>query len=268
VACVHCENTEIIGRTVRRVRASGRGDLAAWNAGRPAHAEAENVRRAAYFAELAGCALYYVHIGARESLDEAVAHRARYPRLTVETCAHYLTHTEDSPVQNLGKVNPPLRTAADVEAMWAALRDGRIDTVGTDHCATTLAQKGGDIWAATPGFPGMATLLPVLLSEGVRRRGLGLRDVARLSAYNTARAFNLYPRKGAIQVGADADIAVVDLDRSRRVEASALGSASDFSLYEGQTLTGWPVLTLVRGQVVARDGQVIAKPGTGRFVGR
>jgi dihydropyrimidinase len=268
VACVHCENTEVIGRYVRAVRAAGRADLAAWNAARPAFAEAENVRRAAYFAELAGCTLYYVHIGARESLREALAHRARYPRLVVETCSHYLTHTEDSSVGPLGKVNPPLRGAADVEAMWEGLRAGTIDTVGTDHCATTLAEKQGDIWQAMPGFPGMATSLPVLLSEGVGKRGLSLPDVARLSSYNAARTFNLHPRKGRIQVGADADLVVVDLDRERTIRAADLASASDFSLYDGWTLRGWPVLTLLRGQVVARDDAVVAKPGTGRFVAR
>lgn len=268
VACVHCENTEVIGRYVRRVRASGRADLAAWNAARPAFAEAENVRRAAYFAELAGCTLYYVHIGARESLQEALAHRARYPRLLVETCSHYLTHTEDSKVGPLGKVNPPLRAEADVAAMWEALRVGAIDTVGTDHCATTRADKQGDIWQAMPGFPGMATSLPVLLSEGVAKHGLSLSDVARLASYNVARAFNLYPRKGRIEVGADADLIVVDPDRERTVQAADLASASDFSLYDGWTLKGWPVLTLVRGQVVARDHAVVGKPGTGRFVAR
>lgn len=268
VACVHCENTEVIGRYVQRVRASGRADLAAWNAARPAFAEAENVRRAAYLAEQAGCTLYYVHIGARESLQEALACRARYPKLVVETCAHYLTHTEDSPVGPLGKVNPPLRAAADVDAMWRGLAAGTIDTVGTDHCATTLADKQGDIWKAMPGFPGMATSLPVLLSEGVGKRGLSLPDVARLSSYSVARAFNLYPRKGRIEVGADADLVVVDLDRERVVRAADLASASDFSLYDGWTLRGWPVATVVRGRVVAGDGAVIGAPGWGRFVAR
>jgi dihydropyrimidinase len=252
---------------VSRIRAEGRADLAAWNAARPAFAEAENVRRAGYFAELAGCALYYVHIGARPSLEEALGQRSRYPRVTIETCTHYLTHTEDSPVQALGKVNPPLRASADRDAMWEALLAGRIDTVGTDHCATMVARKQGDIWAAAPGFPGVATLLPVLLSEGVHRRGLTLTDVARLCSYNVARTFNLYPRKGRIQIGADADIAVVDLERERTVAACDLASASDFSLYDGWTLKGWPILTVVRGQVVARDHQIIGKPGAGRFVG-
>ena len=268
VAAVHCENTEVIGRYVRRVKATGRADLAAWNAGRPAFAEAENVRRAAYFAELAGCRLYYVHIGAKVSLDECLASRERYPNLVIETCSHYLTHTEDSPVQTLGKVNPPLRAEADRTAMWDALRRGLIDTVGTDHCATTRAEKQGDIWAATPGFPGMATSLPVLLSEGVRAGHLTLADVARVTSYNVARTFNMYPRKGRIEVGADADIAVVDLTHARKVDASTLASASDFSLYDGWTLTGWPVLTLVRGQVVARDGLVTGRPGFGRYVAR
>lgn len=268
VACVHCENTEIIGRRVRQIKAAGQADLAAWNAARPAFAEAEHVRRAGYFAEVAGCSLYYVHIGAARSVEEAILQKARYERITIETCPHYLTLTEESELGPLAKVNPPVRAQADQDRIWQALLEGDIETVGTDHCAMPRAKKAGDIWQASPGFPGMATLLPVMLSEGHHRRGMGLQEIARALSYNAARRFNLLPRKGALQVGFDADIAVVDLDLEQRVEPEKLLSSSDFSLQEGQLLKGWPVMTLLRGKTVARDGRILGQPGDGRYLAR
>lgn len=268
VACVHCENTEIIGRRVRQVKARGQNDLAAWNAARPSFAEAEHVRRAGYFAEQAGCNLYYVHIGAGPSVDEAILQKARYDRITIETCPHYLTLTEVSPLGPLAKVNPPVRAQADQDRIWQALIAGDIATVGTDHCAMPRARKAGDIWQASPGFPGMATMLPVMLSEGHHRRGMGLQQIARALSYNAAKAFNLLPRKGALQVGFDADIAVVDLELEQVVRPEALGSSSDFSLQEGEKLKGWPVMTLLRGKVVAEGGRVVGSAGDGRYLAR
>lgn len=268
VACVHCENTEIIGRRERQTKQSGRNDLAAWNAARPAFAEAEHVRRAGYFAELTGCNLYYVHIGAKLGLEEAIRQKARYEKITVETCPHYLTLTEDSPLGPLAKVNPPVRTQLDLERIWRGLLDKDISTVGTDHCAMPRAKKSGDIWRASAGFPGMATMLPVMLTEGYHKRGMTLEHVAQALSYNAARAFNLYPRKGGLHVGCDADLAVVDLDLEKVVKPGMLGSSSDFSLQEGQILKGWPVMTLVRGKVVAENGRVVGARGAGRFVAR
>ena len=268
VACVHCENTEIIGRQVRRVKAAGRADLAAWNAARPSFAEAEHVRRAGYFAEVAGCNLYYVHIGAAAGVEEAILQKARHERITIETCPHYLTLTETSDLGPLAKVNPPVRTQADQDRIWRAVLDGDIETVGTDHCAMPRSQKAGDIWQASPGFPGMATMLPVMLTEGYHRRGMSLQQIARALSWNAARSFNLLPRKGALQPGYDADIAVVDLDLERRVEPAKLHSSSDFSLQEGQVLKGWPVMTFLRGRLVARDGALLGRPGDGRFLAR
>ncbi|GIL00534.1 MAG: dihydroorotase-like protein [Alphaproteobacteria bacterium] len=267
-ACVHCENTEIIARHVARARAEGRDSLAAWNAARPAFAEAEHVRRAGFFAELTGANLYYVHIGAEIGLEEALRHRERYDRLTVETCPHYLMVCEDDDhIGNLAKVNPPVRTAADRERMWSGLANGEIATVGTDHCATTRAQKGGTIWEAAAGFPGMTTLLPVLLSDGYHKRGLPLQRIAQVTSYNVARAFNM-PHKGTLRVGADADLAIVDLDLEQEVRPQDYGSASDFSILEGQKLKGWPLRTILRGKTVAIDGRLVGSPGDGSFVAR
>jgi dihydropyrimidinase len=268
VACVHCENTDIIGRYLSRAKVAGLDGLVAWNAARPAFAEAEHVRRAGYFAEHAGCRLYYVHIGAKEGLEEALLQQQRYGGLTVETCIHYLTHTECSDIGNLGKVNPPLRTPEDLERIWQAVIRGEIAVVGTDHCAVSAAQKQGTIWQAASGFPGMATIFTVMLSEGYHKRGMSLQRIAQLTSQNAARQFNMYPHKGSLAVGADADFAVIDIEKEKVVRAADLLSVSDFSLYDGMTMKGWPVRTYSRGRLVAIDGQVVGEPGWGQFLRR
>lgn len=268
VACVHCENTDIIGRFVARARAAGLDGLVAWNAARPSFAEAEHVRRAGYFAERAGCRLYYVHIGDRDGLEEALLQQLRYDGLTIETCIHYLTHTELSDVGNLGKVNPPLRAPEDLERVWEGLIAGEIEVVGTDHCAVSAAQKQGTIWQAASGFPGMATIFTVMLSEGHHKRGMSLQRIAQVTSQAAAKQFNLHPRKGSLSVGADADLAVIDINREKTVRAADLLSVSDFSLYDGTTMKGWPVRTYSRGTLVAHDGKILGKPGWGNFLRR
>lgn len=268
VACVHCENTDIIGRFVNRAKAAGLDGLVAWNAARPSFAEAEHVRRAGYFAERAGCRLYYVHIGDRDGLEEALLQQERYGGLTIETCIHYLTHTELSKVGNLGKVNPPLRAPEDLERVWEGLIAGEIEVVGTDHCAVSAAQKQGTIWQAAAGFPGMATIFTVMLSEGHHKRGMSLQRIAQVTSQAAAMQFNLYPRKGALCVGSDADLTVIDVEKEKVVRAADLLSVSDFSLYDGMTMKGWPVRTYSRGRLVAVDGKVVGEPGWGRFLRR
>lgn len=268
VACVHCENTDIIGRFVARAKAAGLDGLVAWNAARPSFAEAEHVRRAGYFAERAGCRLYYVHIGDREGLEEALLQQERYGGLTIETCIHYLTHTELSEVGNLGKVNPPLRAPEDLERVWEGLIAGEIEVVGTDHCAVSAAQKQGTIWQAASGFPGMATIFNVMLSEGHHKRGMSLQRIAQVTSQAAAMQFNLYPRKGSLSVGADADLTVIDVDKEKVVRAADLLSVSDFSLYDGMTMKGWPVRTYSRGRLVAVDGEIVGEPGWGQFLRR
>ena len=130
------------------------------------------------------------------------------------------------------------------------------------------AAKSGTTWKASRGTPTLSLILPVLLSEGVHRRGMSLERVAKLTSENPARLFNLYPRKGTIQVGADEDFTVVDLDLEREVRWQDLQSFADYSIWEGQRLRGWPVLTIMRGLVVARDGAFVGEPGGGRYLPR
>ena len=266
VACIHAENTDIVNRTMRQVKESGAEGLAAWSKARPAFAEAENIRRVAFLADHVDATIYLVHIGSKESLDATRYVRESGSRAWVETCPHYLTHTYDSPVGPMAKINPPVRTSDDVEALWQGLIDGSVDTVGTDHCAVPKANKEKDIWSAAAGFPGMATTLPVLLSEGHHRRGMSLQRVAQVLSGNAASIFGM-TGKGRLQVGADADVVICDLDLERTVRHEELGSSCDYSILDGRELRGWPVRTIVRGTTVALDGELVGEP-TGAFISR
>jgi dihydropyrimidinase len=266
VACVHAENIEVILCLVEKYQREGREGLKVWSECRPNFTEAESVHRAAMLAAMAGCPLYVAHVTTREALEDLRLFRRRHQEIYVETCPHYLTLTKEAPLSNIAKVNPPLRDEEDVEALWKAIAEGLVDTVGSDHCPFLKEDKEGTIWEARTGFPGSATLLPVLLSEGVHKRGISLETIAELTAYNPAKIFNLFPRKGTIRVGSDADLCIVDLEMSKTVNHEMLLSSSDFSVYDGWTLKGWPVMTIVRGKTVMKDGQIVALQGHGRFI--
>jgi dihydropyrimidinase len=267
IALVHCENEEITAHARARVEADGGDDLRAFDASRPAIAEAEAVTRAAMLAGAVGCPLYIVHVTSRLALEAALRHRRDGHVLHVETEPHYLTETVDTPAGLLAKVMPPIRSADDAEALWEGVLSGEVDSIGSDHVAAQRARKVPPVWKAQLGFAGIATILPVLLSEGVAARGLPLSRVVSMTSTAPARIFGL-ERKGELVPGKDADFVVVDLDLERVVDAAALGSSSDFSIYEGRRLRGWPVVTVSRGEVVMRDGAVVGPEGHGRFLRR
>ena len=252
---IHCENVEVIPYLREPLRLAGRDDLAAWNEQSPDFLEAENVHRACYFAGKTGAAINIVHLSSREALDEVRRHRRRTKTpLHVETCPHYLLLDDASPAGVLAKVNPPIRGRAEVDAMWEGIEDGSIDTVGTDHVPRKRSTKEGKgIWASSNGFPGIATMLPILIDEGHHRRGIAPERIAAVLSRNAARLYRMRG-KGALAVGYDADITVVDPHLERTVDPAALASFADYSPYEGRTLKGWPVATYVRGRKVMAEG--------------
>lgn len=271
VLCPHCENIEVAWVLGARLKASdpeGKGGLAAWNASRPPFVEAEAVHRVATLAREAGAPVYVVHCTSAAALDAAIAQRSLGTDLTVETCAQYLTHTIDWKGGDIGKVGPPLREAADVEALWAGLEDGEIDVVATDHVHRPGTAKAGGIWKASPGFPGMETLLPVMLSEGHHKRGLPLGRIAQVLSTNPARAMGCNS-KGAIAVGRDADFAIVDLGRTWTAQTSAMHSDAGFSIYDGWTFKGKVIHSMVRGHFAYRDERICDDAvGHGRYLRR
>ena len=259
VVGVHCENVEVIPVFREPLKEAGRNDLAVWDEQSPGFLEAENVFRVIYFGEKAQCQVNIVHMSSAESLE--IVRRAKRPGrapIHVETCSHYLALTGQSPIGFLGKVNPPLRSEADVEALWEGVRDGTISTIGSDHVPRKRETKGPDIWKASAGFPGIGTLLPVLIHEGVHRRGLPIEQIAAATSANVARLYSI-PNKGGIAVGMDADLVVVDPDKEIVIDPATQESFSDYSPYEGMRFKGAPVRTILRGRTIASDGAVDAQ---------
>ena len=272
MVCPHPETIELAWVCRERARAAdpdGAGGLATWNASRPPFVEADAVQRAALVAHHAGAPLYVVHTSSKEALDAALRHRQAGAQVLIETCPHYLTHDQGWEGGTVGKINPPLRAASDRDALWAALLAGQVDTVATDHVHRALPAKEGGIWAASPGCPGMETLLPVLLSEGHHKRGMALKQVARVLSANPARLMGLGHCKGRIAPGLDADLALVDLDAEWEVRREDVLSSAGYSIYEGWRLRGRVVHTVARGGFVLRDGVVAeGTVGRGRYVRR
>ena len=269
IAIVHCENMELIDLHQQPFIAANRQDTAAWSDARPVFGELEAIRRMVAFAEAAGVQLLIPHVGVglgSEFLRQKAWGRGR---VATETCPHYLVFDKDRDRGVMGKVNPPLRSAEHVEALWERLVDGTIDVVGSDHCPFTKEVKGTDLWSARAGITGgSAMILPVLLTEGVRRGRLGIQRVVELTSANAAKLFGLYPRKGALEVGSDADLVIVDLDREVQVDLRTLDSVVDFSPYEGWVARGWPDTTIAGGQVVYEKGEVVAESPRGRYLAR
>lgn len=264
----HTENIEMVNRIRRRMIGEGRSTLRDWSRSKPAITEAESLVRAMYLAEKTGARIYIPHLSSGLALEEWRHWRSRYERIFIETCPHYLTHTEDAPLEGLGKANPPFRRAEDVAALWEGLADGSIHVVASDHVPRKRATKLKGIWQASQGFPGTATILPVLLGEGYHKGRLGLQRIAELLTSAPAAIFGLAPAKGDIRVGGDADLTLVDLALERRVDWAELGSYSDYSLYEGQTFKGWPVRTIVRGITVMHHHRIVGAGGFGRYLPR
>ncbi len=272
---IHAEDADICATLEARLKAAGRADLAAWAEGRPNVACLVRSQSAAEIARATGCPLYIVHVTTAEEVELIRRLRAEGVAIYGETVVHYLTHTMDMEERHgcYPKVIPSIKSAADRDALWRGLADGTLTTLGTDHCTWTKAEKEGptgrqfeNIWDALPGMPGMECLLPALLTFGVRTGRLSIEQLVRICSENPARRFGLYPRKGVLQVGSDADLVIVDVDRRAVVDDEYYeGWIKDWSIYHGWEFVGMPETTVVRGEVVVERGEVVGRPGHGRY---
>jgi allantoinase len=266
---VHCENNDLTIRLRAHLERAGRREMRDWAASRPPAAEVEAVQRALELARAAGCRLHVVHLSLPEGGARIASARRAGQRVSVETCPHYLLLDEDaaSRLGPVAKCAPPLRSHESVEALWKQVLDGTIDCIASDHAPCPPEEKKtGDIWAAWGGITGVQTLLPLMFSEGVRRRGLSLDRLAALAATNVARIFRLFPRKGAILPGADADLVILDPSREWTVTADRLLYRHPQTPYLGWRITGWVERVLVRGTTVYLDGEILAPSGHGMFL--
>jgi len=249
---VHCENTQIASWMKNEIKATGRQDLGAYTESRPAFCEVETIRRMIFLAERTGCSLHLVHTSVGMGPVLAAEAQARGVHVTVETCQHYLTRTAyDSDLDMRAKISPPLRDKEEQDGLWRGILNGSVYSLGTDH-VPFLPKKLEDLWTELPGVVSFPWELPLMLHFGVHQRGLPLSRLVQLNSANPARRFGLWPRKGNIEVGFDADLVLVDLDEERTVHHTGKGTC----IYEGWKLKGWPVLTVSRGAVVYENGQV------------
>jgi dihydropyrimidinase len=269
IGCVHCETGVLVEHARNELkRTKPQGTLADWEDAHPADAEALAIRTAAYLAKVTGIHLYVVHVSSRQGVEAVKFARADGTRLTAETITPFLGISSDDPNGFLAKMVPPVRTPEHRAALWAAVSDGTLDTVGTDNTSRRRASKNpdGGLHGARPGHPSLGTHLPALLHHG-RLHGIPLERLVDMATRKPARTYGLYPRKGTIAPGSDADLVVVDLECEKVVRPSELRGMSDFSPFEGKTLRGWPVATIKAGRVVARDGEIVAPPA-GRYLPR
>ncbi len=272
VVCIHPENYQIVRLFEERLKRAGRTDMAAWDERSPHFCEAGHVRTYAYYAGVTGCPLYVVHTTTRETLDEINKARAEGVEVYSQTGHHYLSLSHD-----VWKINVPLRDEETMGILWDSLRDGEIDCIGSDHVDWGMSRAEmdkGNVWETSSGFPSrVEALLPVLLTEGVHKGRISLERLVEVCCESPARVFGIYPKKGAISVGSDADFVIVDLDRTRRVTPEMIHSSAGWSVWEGKELKGWPTMTILRGNVIMEwpEGEprarIAEEPG-GRYIPR
>ncbi len=273
--CIHCEDPDMFRAFLKERQAlyPDSISMADWDAGRPDFAESNCVASSMLInAEVKGN-IYIVHTSAKKSLDvySALTEHIDCGQVTMETCPQYLLLDKEHSID--AKVNPALRSKEDNDALWEGIRKGIIKTIGTDNVPVTKQQKytkNGKqcetLWDTWVGFSTPGVAMPALVSEGYLKRNIPLTTIAKVLSTNTAKAFNL-AGKGAIKVGYDADLAIVDMNWERAITPDLFG-CSDFSIYEGMAFKGWPRYTIGRGEIIQKDGKIVAKPGRGKYLKR
>ena len=266
---LHCENSDLIKLFMDRVRRAGTlTGLEAYSAARPPLTERLAIAEAGVLATATRCPVNFLHLPSADALDAASTLEKDRPELDIriETTLHHLALSYETYNDQLGKVNPPIRSERDRDAMWDGVRNGTVDWVVSDHACCGEELKSGDMWHALPGFGGSALIYPYLMTEGPRR-GVPFERIVEIASTNPARAYGLAPRKGAIAIGADADLAILDMDTPRKVTPALLHSAQTYTPFDGIELVGWPVRTILRGRTVFADGEPVGEP-IGEFLHR
>lgn len=253
---IHCENASVCDYAAEDMQDLHLENLNDWNKTHPNIAEGEAVVRAAYFSRKLQVRTYVVHSSTKEAME--ALRRLKHPKLYVETTSPYLCLDTDSNIGAYGKMLPPIREPESRRALWEGIRDETIDTIGTDNTVMTAEEKkvADGMRGAGAGYPTLGTHLASVLDEGIFRQELPIEKLVPLMTMNPAKIFGVYPRKGTIMPGSDADIVLVDLREERVVRPDALLSRSDFSIFQGKKLRGWPVVTIKSGHIVAWEGKL------------
>ena len=277
VVMFHAENEDLAIERRKELQAEGRNDLAAWSESAPNICEAMQIEQIGQLTEYTDSRAYIVHMSTGEGVDICERYQNQGVNLHAETLPAFLSHTyEKEELGTWGKISPPLRGDASRSRLWEGLRTGVVDYVGTDHCPHKIefkekdTGKHGDIWDAIPGDNnGIEYFLPVMMSEGVNKNRISMERLVEVCSTNNAKRWGLYPRKGAIAEGSDADIVIVDLDKSAVVDDDFYHTMEPkYSTFHGMELTGLPTHTIVGGEVAVEDGELLAEPGGQTYLAR
>src|SRR5580698_6275472 len=272
IVTAHCENETLIIELQKELLAAGKTDPGQHHESRPPHVEAEGVHHLMTFAEATGAEIYIVHLSCKEALDQAIVARQRGVRVSVETLIQYLTldktYAEKPKFEGAKYVmSPPLRDKSNQAVLWNGLRDGLIQTVATDHAPfdfKTQKPMGKNDFTKIPnGIPSLQDRINVLYTYGVKAGKIDLHTFVNSASTQAAKIFNLFPRKGTIQPGADADLVVFDPKYRGKISAKSQYTNVDYNVFEGWNIEGRPGVVTVRGQVMARDGKFTGKIGHG-----
>jgi len=271
---VHAENFVLCDFYINKLQKEGKLYASAWAEARMELAEKVAIELCISFAEYTGARMHVVHMST--GIGGVIVGEAKKKGLnvTAETCPHYLTLNAEEAMSKWGsfaKIAPPLRTKKDNEMLWSQLKNGYVDFVATDHApyeiATEKKKEGFNIWTSFPGIPGVETMVPIIVSEGYNKGRITLSRLVEILSTNPARHYGLYPKKGSLGIGSDADLTVIDLGKEWEIKADQLANKSKYTPFEGFKLKGKPVKTIIRGQLVYDNG-IVGKPGQGVFVKR
>jgi allantoinase len=264
----HCETDYMIRHEVERMKAQGRKDPVAHVDSRPSYAEADAISRVLLLGRTYEDRVHVAHMSTSEGVELIQNEKKHGSRVSCETCAHYLLLTR-SDMNRLGtkaKIQPPLRDEATQEALWNGINNGTIDSLCSDHSPFTLEEKNRDIWNALPGAPDLENMIPLML-DSVNRGRLAITKLVEISSERPAKIFQMFPKKGHLDIGADADLIIVDMKLEKPIRAEKMQTRGrESTIFDGRVVKGWPIMTMVRGQVLMKDSEIMGSPGQGEWI--
>jgi dihydropyrimidinase len=274
LAMVHCENDEVISEKRAELESKGKKSIDFHPLSRPDYSESEAVGKVIHLAEAVEGNLHLAHLTTKESMEALERGKESEASISGETCPQYLLLTEEVYQEKDGHryaATPPLRLDEDREALWNALESGLIDSVATDHCPFQNDQKDGfkgNFLDIPQGLPGVETLASLLFDEGVKKERISIDRMVELVSEQPAKRFGLYPQKGSLLVGTDADIVVFDPEKQKRITPDKLHMKTDFNPYAGKISQGWPRFVFLRGNPILEGNEFIGRKGAGKWINR
>ncbi len=272
---IHAENFTLCDHNVKKLIAQGITENESWEKARNVLAEKVAIQLCISFAEHTGARMHVVHLSSGSGAALIEEAKKRHLPVTAETCPHYLLldgHEKLRELGSLAKIAPPMRVKSEADLLWEKVINRTIDFIATDHAPYNLSSEklgeGMDIWTSFPGIPGVETIVPLIVSEGFNKGRITLNRLVELLSKNAATQYGLYPKKGSMQIGTDADLTFIDLNRKWRIDQEAMHNMNKYTPFHGMEVTGKVMKTMVRGRLVYDKGRLLEEPGYGQFVAR